>query len=400
MRCRLRRWWAWASRNLRRCCQVAPEARRLGVAAALIAGERVTGDVALRGGTVDAVGLTTGRRARGIAVPGFVDAQVNGFAGVHFTDAEPEGLHRAGDAMARAGMVWVAPTFLNTSLDGYERALAMLAGFTRDNPNAGFLGAHLEGPNLSAEFHGAHDPANLRDGDPSLVARLTRAGQVALVTLAPERTGVMELIPRWVASGVRVSIGHSNADAATCAEAMARGASAITHCWNAHRRFSPRDPGPAGWALSNRTVTVGLIADGVHVAPEVLALTFAAAGSRVALTTDAVAPAGHDGPTRRGGGRRQGAPPDPWESITVADGAARLPDGTIAGSVATPTRMIQVLRAAGVSFEACVHALSVPQATALGLTENLLRPGDRADVTVLADDHEVCQTWRRGVRVF
>lgn len=379
---------------------MAGEARRLGVAAALIAGELVHGDVALRGREVDAVGLSAGRGARGVAVPGFVDAQVNGFAGVHFTDADPEGLHRAGDAMARAGLVWVAPTILNTSSAGYERALAVLTGFVGDNPDAGFLGAHLEGPNLSAEFHGAHDPANLRDGDPSLVERLTRAGQVAMVTLAPERTGVMDMIPAWVGSGVRVSIGHSNADAATCAEAMALGASAITHCWNAHRRLSPRDPGPAGWALSNRTVTVGLIADGIHVAPEVLAFTFAAAGRRVALTTDAVAPAGHDGPTRRGGGRREGVPPDQWESITVADGAARLPDGTLAGSVATPTRMIQVLEAAGVSFEACVHALSVPQATALGLTENLLRPGDPADVTVLTDGHEVCQTWRRGVRVF
>jgi N-acetylglucosamine-6-phosphate deacetylase len=372
------------------------------VAAALVAGERVTGDVVLRGGEVDAVGQRVGPAARGIAVPGFVDWQVNGFGGVHFTDAGPEGFVCAGEALARAGMVWVAPTILNTSLTGYEQALSALTEFTREHHNSGFLGAHLEGPNLAVEFHGAHDARNFADGDASLVRRFLRAGQVSMVTLAPERRGVMEMISGWVDSGVRVSIGHSNADAATCAVATQRGASAITHCWNAHRRFSSRDPGPAGWALSNTGVTVGLVADGIHVAPEVLALTFAAAAGRVALTTDAIAPAGVHPSTNSGTAQQdhQAPPPGYMGPIVVSGGAARLPDGTLAGSVATPTRMIRVLEAAGVSFEACVHALSVPQAIGLGLAENLLRPGDPADVTVLDDDHEVLQTWRRGTRVF
>lgn len=377
---------------------MATETRRLGVAAALVAGEHVTGDVALRGGEVDAVGLPAGPGARGIAVPGFVDWQVNGFGGVHFTDADPEGLTCAGEALAQAGVVWAAPTILNTSLEGYERALAVLAGFTREHPDAGFLGAHLEGPNLSADFHGAHDARNFIDGDASLVTRLTRAGPVAMVTLAPERPGVMEMISVWVDSGVRVSIGHSNADAATCAVAMERGASAITHCWNAHRRFSSRDPGPAGWALTNSGVTVGLIADGIHVASEVLALTFAAAAGRVALSTDAIAPAGTSG--HDGSGHGEDHLLGSLGPVVVAEGAARLADGTLAGSVTTPTRMIRVLEASGVPFEACVHALSVPQAVGLGLPKNLLRPGDPADVTVLDDDHDVRQTWRRGTRVF
>lgn len=362
----------------------------------------MTGDVSLREGEVDAVGLPVGSTARGIAVPGFVDWQVNGFGGVHFTDADPEGFVGAGEALARAGMVWIAPTILNTSLTGYEQALAALTEFTREHPDSGFLGAHLEGPNLADDYHGAHDARNFADGDAPLVTRFMRAGQVSMVTLAPERTGVMEMIPVWVDSGVRVSIGHSNADAATCAVAMQRGASAITHCWNAHRRFSSRDPGPAGWALSNTGVTVGLIADGIHVAPEVLALTFAAAAGRVALTTDAIAPAGTHSPTGRDTAQhsREAPPPGSAGPVVVSGGAARLPDGTLAGSVATPTRMIRVLEAAGVPLEACVHALSVPQATGLGLAENLLRPGDPADVTVLDGDHEVLQTWRRGTRVF
>lgn len=374
---------------------------------------RVRGDVALRGGTIEAVGLPPGRRARGIAVAGFVDLQVNGFGGIGFTGAEESGYRRAGEALAAAGLVRVAPTILDTTLEGYELALGVLREVRRSDAGAGYLGAHLEGPNLSERFHGAHDPANFCDGEASLVERLGRAGPIAMVTLAPERKGVMETIRGWRAAGAVVSIGHSDADASTCATASAQGATAITHCWNAHRRFASRDPGPAGWALAATGVTVGLIADGIHVAPEVLALTFAAARGRVALTTDAIAPAGLAGDAIAaadadggplgddpgdGSGDHRGAGGS-HRRILVADGAARLPDGTLAGSVATPTKMLGVLVDAGVALEDALHALSVPQRSLLGLRTNLLRPGDPGDVTVIDDDHRVRQTWRDGRRI-
>jgi N-acetylglucosamine-6-phosphate deacetylase len=210
-----------------------------------------------------------------------------------------------------------------------------------------------------------------------------------MVTLAPEVPGVGSLVGRLRAEGVVVSIGHTDATTAQCRAAAALGASALTHCWNAHRRFSARDPGPAGWALSTPGIVVGLVADGIHVAPEVLALTLGAGAGRVALTTDAIAPAGTDATTWELGGRQ----------VTVAGGAARLGDGTLAGSVATPTDMLRVLTAAGVVLPAAVAAMSHPASVALGLGEWRMRPGDPANVTVLADDHTVLQAWRRGVRV-
>jgi len=212
---------------------------------------------------------------------------------------------------------------------------------------------------------------------------------VAMMTVAPELPGVMALVPRLVAAGVVVSLGHTGATAEECRAAAGAGASAITHCWNAHRRFAPRDPGPAVWALTDSSVTVGLIADGIHVAPETLTLTFAAARGRIAVTTDAIAPAGTDATE--------------WDAygnaVTIAGGAARLADGTLAGSVATPAHMLRVLEAAGVPFADAVHALSAPQARALGLGDFRLRPGDAAHVTVLADDRSVLQAWRVGTRV-
>lgn len=363
--------------------------RRLGVEAAVVGGVVVPGDVTVCDGEIRAVARPVSGSARGIAVAGFVDWQVNGFGGVQFGSADQQGFTRAATALSAAGIAWAAPVLLNTSLEGYLSGLGELGEFRRAAPGGGLLGAHLEGPNLSPRWCGAHDPLNFAPGEPDLVRRLVDAGPVSLVTLAPEVHGVMEMVPAWCGAGVTVSIGHSDADAATCAAARRAGASAITHCWNAHRRFAPRDPGPAGWALSDPGVTVGLIADGVHVAPEVLAMTFAAARGRVAVTTDAIAPAGT--PWAREGGSAGG--------ITVSGGEARLDDGTLAGSVATPSDMLGVLLAAGVAFPEAVESLSVPQSSALGLPSNRLRPGDRADVTVLGESHEILQLWRTGQRI-
>ncbi len=367
---------------------------RLGVAAALVDGVVVSGDVSVSNGSIQAVGLPPAAGSA-IAVPGFVDWQVNGFGGVHLGVADAAGYSAAGEALARAGIVWTTPTLCSMEPADYAAALAELSGVRASDPDCGFTGAHLEGPFLSSSWKGAHSERTLIAGSAGtrrdVVDRLLTAGPVAMMTLAPEQPGSMALVSHLQMAGVVVSIGHSDATAEVCRDAGALGAAAVTHCWNAHRRLGSRDPGPAGWALSTPGVTVGLIADGIHVSPEVLALTFSAAIGRIALTTDAIAPAGTDatdwsfGPEGR--------------SVSVAGGAARLGDGTLAGSVATPTMMIRVLEAAGVGFEETMWALSAPQAKVLGLGEWRMRPGDPAHITVLAADHSVSQAWRSGSRI-
>jgi len=330
-----------------------------------------------------------------MAVPGFVDWQVNGFGGVHFGDAEPDGYRRAAESLARVGIVWAAPTLLSMDVDGYVAALEVLRSVRRADPGSGFTGAHIEGPYLSPRWAGAHDPTTFVDGalDPecpdATLDRLLAAGPPAMLTLAPEVPGVRKLLRRLRSAGVTVSIGHSDATAEGCRAAAIDGADAITHCWNGHRRLTARDPGPAGWALSTPGVRVGLIADGIHVDPGVLALSFAAARGRVALTTDAIAPAGTDATCWVLGGRE----------VTIDGGAARLTDGTLAGSVATPSRMLRVLTTAGVPLAEAVHGLCGPQSASLRLGEWRLRPGDPAHVTVLDDDSSVLQAWRSGTRV-
>jgi N-acetylglucosamine-6-phosphate deacetylase len=361
---------------------------RLGVAAALVGGEHVPGDVSVAGGRIEAVGLEPAG-AGGLAVPGFVDVQVNGFAGVDFLTAAPDDYARAGAALAATGVTAYLPTFITAPADDYRAALATLAALPKRGPH--MLGAHLEGPFLSPEWPGAHPPEHVRAPDLLLVDELRALGPVTMMTLAPELPRGLELVAALVARGIVVHIGHTDADAATSHAAFARGARALTHIHNAHRRFRPRDPGPAGVALVRPDVTVTAIVDGVHLAPETAASGWLAARERFCLITDAIAAAGvGDGEFRMG-----------ERTVYVADGACRLADGTLAGSVVTMDRAVRELVALGATPAQAIAAATAAPARLLGRDDlGVLVPGGRADVTVLDDRLEVVRTLVDGVELY
>ena len=364
----------------------------MGAAAALVDGEIVPGDVEVDpdDGTVSCVAVG-GEAGTGIAVPGLVDLQVNGFSGVEFRWADADGYGRAAEALAAHGATAVQPTFFSCSVDDYRRALGVLAAVHRDPPHGSrFLGAHLEGPFLSPTWCGAHLVEFFLTPDPAALDGLLAAGPVSFMTVAPELPRADDLVAQLVAAGVTVSIGHTDAGAGRVRDAVDAGATHLTHCWNAHRRFAPRDPGPAGVALTDPRVTIGLIPDLVHVSGEVVQMTLAAAPGRVAATTDAIPPAGSGLASWEEHGRR----------VTVVDGAARLGDGTLAGSVATPDRILRNLVGLGLPLAAAVDACGGAQRRLLGLPEVGLRPGDPADVVVLDDDLRPLRTVVAGREVW
>jgi len=251
------------------------------------------------------------------------------------------------------------------------------------------LGAHLEGPFLNPRWAGAHDPRTLLDPDLDLAHALLDGGPVSVMTIAPELDGAERVIRLAAASGAIVSMGHTDVDAAGAREAISAGVSMITHCHNAHRRFAPRDPGPAGVALVSPQVDIGLICDLVHLAAETILGVFAAAGDRVVVVTDAVAPAGGGSTT--------------WqfedEVVTVADGRATLPDGTLAGSVITPDRALRSLVSIGVEPAVALASMSTRPAQRLGLGAHDLTPGSTADVVLLDDGWRVHSTFVAGEEV-
>lgn len=358
---------------------------RLGVRAALVDGVIVGGDVVIENGVVVAVGAEpTG--IRDLAVPGFVDLHVNGVAGVDFLAADADGYARAGAALAATGVVAYRPTFITAPVDATLAALDVVAHLPGDAAPE-LLGVHLEGPFLSPRWPGAHDPADLRPVQPALAERLLAAGPVTEMTLAPELDGGLELVRRLVQHGVLVSLGHTDADAATAHAAFDRGARAVTHLHNAQRRWSARDPGVAGAGLVRDDVVVQLIADGVHLAPETVLGTFRAAAGRVSLVTDAIEATGLPPGDYRLGSR----------DVVVTERDVRRPDGRLAGTVLRMDAAVRHAVAFGVPMvDALLAASAVPAGLAGRPDLGALREGAAANLVVLDDDLRVRRTLVRG----
>src|SRR5919201_5890874 len=261
---------------------------RLGVGAALVDGRLLPGDVEVEDGVVTALGLGA-RRGELIAAPGFVDLQVNGFAGVDFQVADADGYRRAGEGLLATGVTAFQPTFITAPEVDLAAALAAMPA---ESCGPRIIGAHLEGPFLSPQRLGAHDAAGCRAPDLALLRRLLDAGPVSEMTLAPELHGAFELIDELVHRGVTVSCGHSDATAAEAHLAFDRGVRTVTHLFNAMRPSTPRDPGIAMAALARGEVTVQVIVDGHHLAAETVLVAWQAAAGRFALVTDSVGAAG------------------------------------------------------------------------------------------------------------
>jgi N-acetylglucosamine-6-phosphate deacetylase len=345
---------------------------RLGVEAALVRGELVAGDVEVDDGVVVQVGLAGGKRGR-VAVPGFVDLQVNGFGGVDFLAAGTEDYVRAGEALMLTGVTAYQPTFITAAESTIIDALHALPV---NGARPRILGAHLEGPFLSPDRLGTHPQAQRRDPDLDLLERLLEPGGVTEMTLAPELPGAAAVIERLLELGVVVSAGHSNATAEEARDAFDLGVSTTTHLFNAMRPFRSRDPGIIGVALTRPDVFVQMIVDGHHLADETVRLVWAAAGGRLALVTDATAGASN------GGGIYQLGEVE----IEVADGPPTREDGVLAGTVLTMIDAVRNVHALGVSFEDAIGAATTVPARILGRTDvGVLEPGGPADVVVIDD---------------
>ena len=349
---------------------------RLGVEAALVDGRLVAGDVEIVEGTIARYGLASAN-GHGLAVPGFVDLQVNGFGGVDFLEADADAYGRAGEALLETGVTAYLPTLITTPEDELVPALRTVP-VGSDGPR--ILGVHLEGPFLAPSRLGTHPPASRRDPDLDLMERLLAAGPVRVMTLAPELARSGPLIDLLHDRGITVSCGHSDATAAEANAAFDRGVRTVTHLFNAMRPFRHRDPGIAGAALARDDVVVQIILDRIHLADETATLVWRAATGRVALVTDAMAGAGMtDGSYSIGG-----------FAVDVRDGIVSGPDGVLAGSTLTMIEAVRNLHDLGVSLPEALAAASTVPARVLGLaTIGRIEAGVPADVVVLDDNLEI-----------
>jgi N-acetylglucosamine-6-phosphate deacetylase len=325
-----------------------------------------------------------------LLLPGFIDSQVNGGGGVLFNDAPTvESIRAIGAAHRRFGTTGFLPTLISADLEVVARAIAAVRGALEAGV-PGVLGIHIEGPFLNVVRKGVHDPAKLRDLDPSALGLLTslRGGRT-LVTLAPEVT-TAGVIARLVASGVIVSAGHTNASFAEVQAALAEGLTGFTHLFNAMSQLTGREPGVVGAALDDPGSWCGIIVDGQHTDPVVLRIALKCKPrERFMLVTDAMPSVGTADASFELQGRR----------ITVRGHSCLDEDGRLAGSNIDMASCVRnAVALLGVPLADAVRMASEWPANFLGLGREYGRiaPGYRANLVLADADLRVLETWIDG----
>lgn len=342
-------------------------------------GQQTTPPRADRVDRVDATGL--------LVAPGLIDLQINGGHG-HDLWSDPASMWELADLLPRSGVTSFCPTIISGPPEVAERALSALAN-GGSTVGAEPLGLHLEGPMLAPDRRGAHDPDHLATADSSLIEGWSREAGVRLVTLAPELPGATEIITGLVAAGVVVAAGHSDATAEQAAEATEAGVTMVTHLFNAMAPLHHRQPGLIGHTLGGDDLTAGLIVDGVHLAPEIVALALRALGpTRLVLVSDAVAAMGLEPGVHQLGGR----------TVHAGLDAVRRPDGTLAGSNLTLDQAVRNLQAqTGCEIGVALGCASANPARLLGEDDRgHLDPGAVADLVLLDHELQVVATVCRG----
>ena len=337
------------------------------------------------------VGLTpsSGPPSGLTVLPGFIDMHIHGGGGADTMDATPEALITIAQTHARHGTTRLLATTLTQSREAITAALAAAAAAPL------ITGIHLEGPYISAKKPGAQPKEFVRPYDADEFASwLTAArGKLRQITLAPEEPGAEALIALCLEKNIIVSLGHTNASAAQTRAALDAGARQATHLFNAMNGIHHRNPGPVPVFLTDPRARVEIIADGHHLAPEVIAMTYAAVGpTRLIAITDAMAGAGAGDGTYGLGGH----------TVTVVEGKATLSDGTLAGSVLTMNQAARNLRAwCGLGWSELALVTATNAADQLGWHETgRLAEGGIADVVLVDDELNVYATYIAGACVY
>lgn len=328
-----------------------------------------------------------------ILAPGYIDLQINGAFGLDFTET-PAAMYEAAAGLPAFGVTAFLPTIITSPPEQVQAALKAW----RHKPARGFqgavpLGLHLEGPMINPRKKGAHNPAFIRTPSQELIEGWTAPRGVRLVTLAPELAGAAEVTRELRRRGIVVSAGHTVASYEQGIQALQSGIASGTHLFNAMPPLDHRGPGLAVALLQQPTAYAGLIADGVHVHPAMVALAWQAKKpDHLVLVSDAMAALG----------MQPGVYHLAGFDVTVDGATARLPDGTLAGSLLTMDAAVRNL----VAFTGCTLAqaaacVAANPARLLGLeTKGWLAPGMDADLVLLSPEGNVLATLVMGRVVY
>jgi N-acetylglucosamine-6-phosphate deacetylase len=326
-----------------------------------------------------------------VLAPGFIDVQCNGAMGIDLL-SEPERLWEFASVLPRWGVTTVLPTLITSPPETRRR----LRDTFRRRPTESMIGAeiaglHFEGPFLNPTMKGAHRAKHMRLPSAIEIDDWT-ADQVALVTIAPELDGALEVIEKLVSRGVVVSVGHSNATSEQVNAAFELGARSVTHLFNAMSPLHHRRLGVVGAVLAHRVALATLICDGVHVVPPAVALAHQLLGNRLVLISDAVGALGLSPGTVKLGDAE----------LTITERDVQLADGTLAGSNLSMDQAVRNLMLfTGCNLPTAIHAATTAPASLLGHPHiGAIAVGARANFVELDHASNVIATWISGSEAF
>ncbi len=311
--------------------------------------------------------------------PGFIDLQLNGCGGVLFNDdISLETLDTMHKTNLKYGCTSFTPTLITTGDESIEKAIELVKGI-ENKGKYGVVGLHIEGPYISLQKKGIHNPKFIRKADEAMIDKMVEAGKenVRIVTLAPENTD-KKIISKLNAAGIHVAVGHSNATYEQVKEKEGFGITLATHLYNGMSSFNHREPGVVG-AVFDSDIKAGVIADGFHCHYSAIKSAIKVMGERLYLVTDAVSPVGTDMEYFYFEGNK----------VFYKDGKCFGEDGTLGGSALTMDAGVRnLVKYCDITLEEAVRMATLYPAKAVNIDNEYgkLQPGCFADIVFL-DKH-------------
>ena len=326
-----------------------------------------------------------------VVLPGFIDIHIHGCNMADATDGNPDSAAKMSKWLATKGITSFCPTTMTLPVDMLKKCFGYVADTMGKEEGAYIHGINMEGPFIAPEKKGAQDAAHILAPDFEIFSELNEICPVKLVDIAPEQNGAKEFIAK-ASELCTVSAAHTTANYTQGKEAIENGITHATHLYNAMNGLTSREAGMVGAVLDSDNVTAELICDGIHICPATLRITFKALGDdRTVVISDAMMAAGLEKGEYTLGGQR-----------VIKTDAARLPDGTLAGSATNLFDEFQNLLAFGIPVKQAIKSVTINPARAIGADKitGSIEVGKNADLLILSEDFkEIKAVFAKGKRL-
>ena len=327
-----------------------------------------------------------------VALPGFIDIHIHGCNMADATDGNPESASEMSKWLAQNGITSFCPTTMTLGIDTLKKCFGFIADTMGNEEGAYIHGINMEGPFIAPEKKGAQAAEHILEPDFEIFNELNSICPVKVVDIAPERPTSIDFIEK-AKKICTVSAAHTTADYETGKKAIDSGITHATHLYNAMNGLTSREAGMVGAVLDSDNVNAELICDGIHISPATLRITFRSLGEdRTIVISDAMMAAGlEDGEYTLGG-----------QKVIKKDGAARLVDGTLAGSSTNLFDEFRNLISFGIPLRQAIKSVTINPARAIGIDDitGSIEEGKNADILILSDDFsEIKGVFVKGKRI-